>query len=273
MEYVTGHRPDDLPFLDSHNISRDEVSAALARIFNTMIFSPGAPLHCDPHGGNIAIRPNTTRSAPYNFDVVLYDHGLYREIPLSLQRSYAKLWLSVLDANEAGMRQYAREVANITDEQFPLFASAITGRDYRVVTKDVSGIPRSASEKEAISDALGEGMLQQLVELLGKVPRIILLILKTNDLTRSLDENLHTRHGPLRSFLILARHAARTVYDEQLESLRSAAGSLVWPPRVVVSRFMAWTAYVRIEMKLAVYEWVLYARSVFGLENKIENHL
>ncbi|KAG9581857.1 ABC1-domain-containing protein, partial [Aureobasidium melanogenum] len=212
MDYVTGRRPDDLAYLDANNIDRDEVSAALARIFNEMIFGKDAPLHCDPHGGNIAIRLNTSRRAPNNFDVILYDHGLYRIPDNSLRRSYAKLWLAVLDADEPRMRQYAKEVAGINDEQFPLFASAITGRDYRVVTKSVA-TSRTDEEKEAISDALGDGMLEQLVQLLGQVPRVILLILKTNDLTRSLDENLHTRQGPVRTFMILARYAARAVYE------------------------------------------------------------
>ena len=45
MEYITGHRPDDLDYLDSNSIDRDEVSAALSRIFNEMIFGDGAPLH------------------------------------------------------------------------------------------------------------------------------------------------------------------------------------------------------------------------------------
>lgn len=70
MEYVSGHRADDLQYLDAHGIDRDEVSAALARIFNEMIFGD-TPLHCDPHGGNIAVRQNTTRKKP-NFDIVLY---------------------------------------------------------------------------------------------------------------------------------------------------------------------------------------------------------
>lgn len=181
---MSGHRIDDLRYLDSNNISRDEVAASLARIFNTMIFAPGAPLHCDPHGGNIAVTVNNSRRHPYNFDIILYDHGLYRRIPIDLQRSYAKLWLAVLDADEEGMRMFAKQVAGITDEQFPLFASAITGRDFRVVTKDVSGIPQTEEEKKAIADSLSEGMLQQLVQLLGQVPRIILLILKTNDLSK-----------------------------------------------------------------------------------------
>lgn len=183
MEYVSGRRPDDLEYLDAKGIDRDEVSAALARIFNQMIFGSGAPLHCDPHGGNIAIRHNPTRSGKANFDVILYDHGLYRDIPLPLRRSYAKLWLAVLDADEPRMRRYAKETAGVDDEHFPLFASAITGRDYRAIMKDVT-TKRTGEEKEIIGGSLVEGgMLESLIQLLGRMPRVLLLILKTNDLS------------------------------------------------------------------------------------------
>lgn len=183
MEFITGHRPDNLQYLDSNGIDRDEVSAAFAHIFNEMIFGDNAPLHCDPHGGNIAIRKNYTRGKP-NFDIILYDHGLYRDIPQDLRRNYAKLWLSVIEGDEPKMRQYAREVAGVSDELFPIFASAITGRDYTVVSqKNIVSSRNSDEEKSNVTNALGDGLLQQLVDLLGKVPRIILLILKTNDLS------------------------------------------------------------------------------------------
>jgi aarF domain-containing kinase len=259
MDYITGCRPDNLDYLDSHHISRDEVSATLSRIFNAMIFTPGAPLHCDPHGGNIAIRHNPGRRKPYNFDIVLYDHGLYRQIPEKLRVDYAKLWLAVIDADEGNMRKYAYEVAGITDAQFPLFVSAITGRDYRVLTrKEVSTSARDSQEKEAISEALGEGLLQQLVQMLGKVPRIILLILKTNDLTRSLDEGLQTRQGPVRAFLILAKYASRTVWEEQKGKIRSRGDW--YKPRNLKALFRAWTGFVRVELKLYLYERYLSIR-------------
>ena len=184
MDFITGHRPDDLEYLDTNNIDRDEVSAALARIFNEMIFGDGAPLHCDPHGGNLAVRKNNARRKP-NFDIILYDHGLYRDIPKQLRRDYAKLWLAVIDSDEPRMKEYAHKVAGITDKQFPLFASAITGRDYRVLTRKQLVTSRDEVEKESMTDAFGEGLLPQLVQLLGTVPRIILLILKTNDLSKS----------------------------------------------------------------------------------------
>ncbi|EED23674.1 ubiquinone biosynthesis protein, putative [Talaromyces stipitatus ATCC 10500] len=263
MDFISGARPDDLEFLDKSGIDRDEVSAAFAHIFNEMIFGDNAPLHCDPHGGNIAIRKNDSRRKP-NFDIILYDHGLYRDIPQDLRRSYAKLWLSVIEGDEKKMRKYAYEVAGVTDELFPIFASAITGRDFTVISQNKIVSSRdSEQEKSNVTSALSHGLLQQLVDMLGRVPRIILLILKTNDLTRSLDENLHTRQGPVRTFLILARYATRTVFEEQMEFV-SQNGSLLRPSNLF--RFLsAFTAYVRVELKLLAYEKWLSVKSTFGI--------
>ncbi|KAF2461316.1 ubiquinone biosynthesis protein, partial [Lineolata rhizophorae] len=276
MEYVAGRRVDDLAYLDGEGIDRDEVSAALARIFNEMIFGEGAPLHCDPHGGNIAIRRRRERpdddgggGGGTNFDVILYDHGLYRDIPVDLRRAYARLWLAVLEADEGAMRACAREVAGVTDEQFPLFASAITGRDYVEGGRGLVEQPRTSEEKEVMGRALagGEGVLQQLVELLGRVPRVMLLILKTNDLTRSLDDSLQTRQGPARSFLILARYAARCVLAERVEALRAAspAGAAWWPPAVLLGLVRAWTAYAGVVARLQLFEAWVAARRWLGL--------
>ncbi|KAJ6440528.1 DUF92 domain protein [Purpureocillium lavendulum] len=268
MACESGSRPDDLEYLDKNGIDRDEVAAVLARVFNEMIFGDGAPLHCDPHGGNIAIRKNNSRRGlgrGPNFDVILYDHGLYRDIPLPLRRSYAKMWLAVIDGDMDRMRKYSKEVANIGDEDFPLFASAITGRDYSVVSREGSILKtRSADEEQHMSGALQEGLIVDLVQMLSRVPRIILLILKTNDLTRSLDENLQTRQGPIRSFMILARYCTRTVFHEQLEEIR-AKGSLLWPPNAV-RVFAAWLGYLRVEVKLEAFELWLGMKRVLGLQ-------
>lgn len=266
MDKVSGARIDNLDYLDSHNISRDEVSATLARVFNTMIFVDKAPLHCDPHGGNIAVRHNPARRYPYNFDLILYDHGLYRMPDLKLRRDYAKLWLAVIDADEARMRKYAYEVAGITGEQFPLFASAITGRDYRVlINKNATTTARDVHEKEAINEVFGEDLLEQLVKLLGNVPRIILLILKTNDLTRSLDESLQTKEGPIRSFMILAKYASRTVWEEQKENIR-ARGHL-FSPKNWNDLIKAWFGFMRVEIKLFAYERYLSVRRHLGMSS------
>ena len=173
MDYIAGQRLDNLEYLDTNGIDRDEVSAALANIFNEMIFGDTL-LHCDPHGGNIAIRKNERRRG-HNFDIILYDHGLYRDIPKELRRDYAKLWLAVLDRNEQRMRQCSAKVAGVNDEEFPLFASVITGRDYLTETRQVTS-ERSKEEKRAMSGALEDGLLANLIQLLGKIPRTVSLV-------------------------------------------------------------------------------------------------
>ncbi|SPQ20983.1 a803cf2c-02b3-4219-a083-e218533d51de [Thermothielavioides terrestris] len=263
MAYETGRRLDDLEYLDSNGIDRDEVSATLARIFNEMIFGDGAPLHCDPHGGNIAIRKNPARRGA-NFDIILYDHGLYRDIPQSLRRSYAKMWLAIIDGDMERMKRYVTEVAGVGEDKFPLFASAITGRDFSVVSSSILK-PKDASEQKAMSGALQDGLLADLVQMLGQVPRIILLILKTNDLTRSLDENLRTRQGPVRQFLILARYCTRTVFHEQLEEIRRR-GSLYWPPNAL-RVLAAWLGLLRVEIKLEAFELWIGVKRMFGYKN------
>ncbi|KAF4989152.1 hypothetical protein FDECE_14801 [Fusarium decemcellulare] len=269
MACESGRRLDDIEFLDSNGIDRDEVSAALAHIFNEMIFGNGAPLHCDPHGGNIAIRKNTSRRSlgrGPNFDVILYDHGLYRDIDLPLRRSYAKMWLAVIDGDMDRMKKYAHEVAGIEDKDFPLFASAITGRDYSIVSKSGSILQtRTPDEEKTMSGALQEGLIVDLVQLLSRVPRIILLILKTNDLTRSLDENLQTRQGPIRSFMILARYCTRTVFHEQLEEIHRR-GSYLWPLNAI-RVFAAWFGFMRVEVKLEAFELWLLAKRMLGLRS------
>ncbi|KAL2196145.1 ABC1 family-domain-containing protein [Corynascus similis CBS 632.67] len=265
MACETGHRLDDLEYLDSNRIDRDEVSATLARIFNEMIFGDNAPLHCDPHGGNIAIRKNPARHG-LNFDIILYDHGLYRDIPQSLRRSYAKMWLAIIDGDMERTKKYVNEVAGVGEDKFPLFASAITGRDFSVVSSSITK-PKEASEQKTMSTALQEGLLVDLVQMLGQVPRIILLILKTNDLTRSLDESLHTREGPARQFLILARYCMRTVFHEQLDEIRHR-GSLFWPPNALRA-LAAWLGYLRVGIKLEAFELWIGIKRAFGYRNGI----
>ncbi|EFX03895.1 ubiquinone biosynthesis protein [Grosmannia clavigera kw1407] len=273
MACEPGHRLDDLAYLDDHGIDRDAVSAALAHVFNEMIFREGVPLHCDPHGGNLAVRAKSRGLVDHvlrrpNFDIILYDHGLYRDIPLALRRSYAHMWLAVLDGDMDSMQRYAHDVAGIDEAQFPLFASAITGRDISVLRSASILSPRTAAEKDQMGGQLQEGLLANLVQLLGRVPRVILLILKTNDLTRSLDEGLHTRRGPVQSFLIMAQYCLRTVFYEQLDNIRAAHGSLLWPTNSF-RLLAACLSYLHGRSKLELLDLWLTARRLAGFQTDL----
>lgn len=146
-------------------------------------------LHCDPHLGNVFIRPHHHSGHTQNFQIVLLDHGLYRHLPSQLRVDYAKLWLSIIQTDIPKMKYYSQLVAHVPPEKFGLFASAITGRDYGRVVRSAEGgrvsVPRSVDEVSKIKRGnVGGDIMLQLVDLLSNMPRIMLLLFKTNDLTR-----------------------------------------------------------------------------------------
>ncbi|QLL32088.1 hypothetical protein HG536_0C02570 [Torulaspora globosa] len=258
MEYIKGSRLDDLKFLDSHKISRAEVSVCLSHIFNKMIFTPNAGLHCDPHGGNLAIRPSKPSSAnPHNFEIVLYDHGLYRFPTTQTRRDYAHFWLALLDHDREAMKFYAKRFAHITDDQFPLLAAAITGRSIDTALNFDISKRRSNEEIETMAAGLMHGsVLVDLMGLLARIPGVVLLILKTNDLTRHLDECLQSPLGPERTFLIMTQYCARMVYDETCELISNqySKWSLTW----LLKELKAWFEYEKRKNQLVLYDIALW---------------
>ena len=68
--------------------------------------------------GNLLIRPAPPKSkSPYNFEVVLLDHGLYFDIERNLRINYSKFWLALISKTSpevnADRRKYAELVGNI----------------------------------------------------------------------------------------------------------------------------------------------------------------
>ncbi|KAL3235273.1 hypothetical protein RNJ44_00032 [Nakaseomyces bracarensis] len=282
MEYVGGARLDDPDFLDKHHIKRNEVSESLAHIFNSMIFTDGAGIHCDPHMGNIAIKAQepTKENGYKNYEIVLYDHGLYRYPELETRRNYAKLWLSVLDRDQTSMRKWSYELAGITDEEFPLFAAAITGRSVeKALNYDINSVrdseeiqvmrqrmfnaePHPQGQTNDVESFEGNIAFKRLMQILAHIPRIVLLLLKTNDLTRFLDESLQNPLGPARGFLILTTYCCKLVLNEDLETAMN-----LWASKsyfAAISKYVtAWykyisTAYIRVN----VYDSLLRARDL-----------
>ena len=65
----------------------------------------------------------------------------------------------------------------------------------------------------------------------------------------------------MRTFLILARYATRTVFQEQMEQIQESGGVF----RNLFRYLSAWFGFIRVEMKLSVYETVLSLKSRLGL--------
>lgn len=259
MEYVGGARLDDVAYMDQHHISRAEVSSCLAHIFNNMIFQSGF-VHCDPHHGNLAIRPLNPPKDGHNFEIVLYDHGLYRTIPQAMKVDYAHFWLAMLDKKPDEMRYYGEKFAQIGDDQYPILAAALTGRDlHHAVSGDIEG-ERSQEEIDNMRDLLmHQGLILDLMSLLASVPRLVLLILKTNDLVRHLDEALQNPLGNERTFFIMATYCAKTVLDD--DRSQNSRDHSQWSLRWVANELKAWSKYYNRCMQLHLYDLVFYVKN------------
>ncbi|KAF4620976.1 hypothetical protein D9613_000699 [Agrocybe pediades] len=214
MEYIQGGRVDDLEFLANSDIDRNKVAIELSRIFSQMVFVNGW-FHADPHPGNLLIRPAGKDSkSPYNFEIVLLDHGLYFDMDSTLRVNYAKLWLSLIAPASpsvvADRRKYAALVGNIGPDLYPVFEAAITGRvalegsweetddrTFKRASSMIDMVPQTDEEKDAIRNAVmnQDGVLLSVFDLLRRIPRRVLMVLKLNDLTRSLDYALMTTHS------------------------------------------------------------------------------
>lgn len=112
--------------------------------------------------------------------------------------------------------------------------------------------------------ALTQGLLAQLIQMLNDVPPVILLILKTNDLTRSVDENLQTGRGPERSFMIMARYCSKAVYEETLDMINRTGG--LFRSGNLLRWLRALWEHWRIGLKLRVFETAIYAKAALGIE-------
>ncbi|KAJ3299973.1 putative aarF domain-containing protein kinase 1 [Borealophlyctis nickersoniae] len=214
MEFVKGKRIDDLSFLKANAISPHHVSEELTKAYSEMIFLHGF-VHCDPHPGNIFVRPvppprwhiplfSGWFSRRHNFDIVLLDHGLYRTLTDSFRLDYARLWAALIAGDERGIEDYSyrlftqsERVSEAGVDHHRLFASMLTGRTWDAIQGE-GGLSSSRSKDEAnvMRDKATEGrFFMAIAQILAKLPRELLLLLKTNDLLRAVDDALGVSSG------------------------------------------------------------------------------
>ncbi|XP_041810533.1 aarF domain-containing protein kinase 1 [Chelmon rostratus] len=241
MEFVDGGQVNDRDYMKKHGISVNEISENLGKIYSEMIFVHGF-VHCDPHPGNVLVRkcPRSKKT-----EIVLLDHGLYQVLQPDFRLDYCQLWQALIKGDMPGVERYSRRLG--AGALYPLFACVLTARSWTAVNAGISSVPVTHSEDVEIRTNAAL-YLPQISELLNRVPRQMLLLLKTNDLLRGIETILQTRASSS-SFISMSRCCIRTIASHKRSKAQSRRKRL---QIMLAESFNLW--------RLTIYELLLWVK-------------
>ncbi|XP_067894700.1 aarF domain-containing protein kinase 1 isoform X1 [Heterodontus francisci] len=218
MEFLEGGQVNDREYMKKNGIDVNEISRNLGKLYSEMIFVNGF-VHCDPHPGNVLVRksPQTNKG-----EIVLLDHGLYQNLTEEFRLDYCHLWHSLIKTDMQGIEMYSKRLG--AGELYPLFACMLTARSWASITKGIDQTPVSKNEDVEIRVNAAK-YLTSINELLNKVPRQMLLLLKTNDLLRGIETSLQTRASAT-SFINMSRCCVRALSRYERDKSKSWYGRL-----------------------------------------------
>uniref|UniRef100_A0A0N5CH68 Protein kinase domain-containing protein n=1 Tax=Strongyloides papillosus TaxID=174720 RepID=A0A0N5CH68_STREA len=211
MEFCEGKQINDIEYLKRENINVHDICSKIGRLFSEMIFSKGY-IHADPHPGNLLVSKDKKTG---KVQLVLLDHGLYSTLKDNFRVMYSELWLSLMKPDLKEVKRISTEMG--VGELYDLFACIITMRSWESIQQGIKNKKKDEKEVEHIKSYATQ-LASRINEVLANMPREMLLILKTNDLLRSIEYKLGVSNRA-DSFIEMARFCTSSVYVEKLRKV------------------------------------------------------
>uniref|UniRef100_A0A7N0TGX6 ABC1 atypical kinase-like domain-containing protein n=1 Tax=Kalanchoe fedtschenkoi TaxID=63787 RepID=A0A7N0TGX6_KALFE len=236
----------------------DEMAESLPKIseaFAEMMFKHGF-VHCDPHHANVLIRPLPSQGRFFfgqrKPQLVLLDHGLYKELDLTTRYNYAALWKGLVFSDAKAIKEYCVKLG-AGEDLYALFAAILTMRPWnKVIDPAVDHLVMKGNDSDRSElQMYASQYFNEISELLRRLPRVLLLMLKTNDCLRAVNSSLR-QGSSLESFLIIGRVSSEAVIEAKRLQARS-----------IFERMSLWFEEMLVEarlwgMQLAL--WLLHIR-------------
>ncbi|PWA48279.1 putative aarF domain-containing protein kinase 1 [Artemisia annua] len=256
MEFIEAPQVNDLKSIKKLGIRPHDISKLVSQTFAEMMFKHGF-VHCDPHVANLLVRTlPSDRSSIFGSrkpQLVLLDHGLYKELDNYTRTSYAALWKALVLADAKAIKENCKKFG-AGDDLYTFFTSILTMKPWeRVIDPAVDHLAISDQSELQI---YGPEYFSQVTELLRRLPRVILLMMKTNDCLRSVDNALLQRSS-LESFLIIGRVSSEAVIQEKLLKAKS-----------LFSLISVWLEEISLEVRFTILRlalWVLQFKKSLSL--------
>nr|CAG4636080.1 EOG090X047B [Eubosmina coregoni] len=242
MEYCNGLDVGDLSTSTEtkYDHHKKEISRRITQLFSDMIFLHGY-VHCDPHPGNLRIEIDNKDK----LTIHLLDHGLYTQLPTELRENYSRFWMAIINSNVKEIELIGKKLG--VGDMFGLFACMTSGRSWNAIQGGIDKLKKSAAEEKEIKDDASK-YLVEIIEVLHRVPREMLLIFKTNDLLRGLDSMLGVKNNTA-SFVTMSRSCANANYlhnyslcKSQLSKIHVNLSSYMAHLRITIYQVFLWWA-------------------------------
>jgi aarF domain-containing kinase len=198
-------------------------------------------VHCDPHEANVLIRrkPND----PHRPQLVLLDHGLYKDLSEDFRRNYCRLWNAIILQDRVEIESECRNLK--AGEAYPLLAAILTMKPWNdVISDDVDRLHNKGSKGEnEMLKAYAKKYFKEVVVLLGEMPSDMLLMLKTNDCLRHIDRALGV---PINSAAVIGATTASVLLRDEMQAALSGLSSSMKPVGVL----RALWRYVKVMLRV-----------------------
>lgn len=219
----------------------------MSSVFNSQVFDSGF-VHVDPHPANVLLREKNGKP-----EMVLVDHGLYKEIDTEVQLKYAQLWRSLMLADLDGIE---KSCASLGVRAYPLFAAMLTARPYDETIerskyskstwsfsaqRNTSSTPDNQADRAVIA-GYAKMFLADILGLLGDLPRDILLLLKMNDCLRHIDFALGS---PTNTLVVAGKYASKVVFNHQMSE----------DGKSLKYKLKCWMEYLRILLRIQLHNF------------------
>ncbi|XP_015877370.3 putative ABC1 protein At2g40090 [Ziziphus jujuba] len=260
MEYIDGVQVNDLKSIRRLGVQPNEVARLVSQAFAEMMFRHGF-VHCDPHAANLLVRPlpssRKTILGKRKPQLILLDHGLYKDLDFQTRTNYAALWKGLVFADAKAIKENSVKLG-AGEDLYALFAGILTMRPWnRVIDTSVDHLVIQGNESDRSElQMYASQYFPQISELLRRLPRVILLMLKTNDCLRSVNNSLLQRSS-METFYIIGRVSSEALIEAKLLQRKSF---LTW--------LSVWLDEILLEARLLAMQvalWLLRTRKTLNL--------
>eukprot|EP01080_Neovahlkampfia_damariscottae_P002016 gene2016-1523_t len=196
MEFVEGFKLNDHDNLKKHDFNLKNLSKIVSEVFAQQIFIDGW-IHCDPHQEIFWQEKRMEKSKLLLSSDFILD--------------YCYLWKGLVLKDKDLIKKYVIKLLG-DENDTALFATILTSRIWK--EKDI-GMNNKLSEQELKElMSYGQSNFIDILKILSKVPQKMILLLKSNELLRSIQMDLGI---PVNYYLIFVKYAMKGIYIQDLK--------------------------------------------------------